>query len=489
MDNNSLDYSVEDFLKILAKTNEIVTEQYKNSIYQKGFHNISQKELEDWFDEPLPLSGIDSLQLLSEVKEKIVDTATGNLGENMYAYVMAGGNQISTIADFIASTINQNVTKWHLAPAMTEVEKRVVAWTAEMINYAPEAGGTLVSGGSAANLAGLTVARNIFFKNLNINKTGLFAKQPFRVYCSKETHNSIDKSVALLGIGTDNLMRIDTNPDYTININALEAQIKDDLQNGFVPFCIVGNAGTVNTGAIDDLTALVRLATKYKTWFHVDGCYGGLASSLPHLKPTYAGIEQADSVALDFHKWLYQPFEIGCVLVKNWRILRETYFKQADYLDTAFEDKSDRLEFNEHYFQLSRNAKALKVWMSVKAYGFTKIQKMIQKDIDLTHYLVELINKSEDFELKSVSDLAIACFVFRGNLDSAEKIVELNQRLIPALESDGRVFITGTKLNGEFVLRACLINHRKQESSINYLLETIRDVGTKIIENQSNAHG
>jgi aromatic-L-amino-acid decarboxylase len=484
MDSNSLDYSVEDFLKILTKTNEIVVEQYEKSIVQKGFHNISQKELENWFNEPLPLSGMDGLQLLDEVKEKIVDTATGNLGENMYAYVMAGGNQISTIADFIASTINQNVTKWHLAPAMTEVEKRVIAWTAEMINYAPAAGGALVSGGSAANLAGLTVARNTFFRKLNLNKTGLFGKQPFKVYCSKETHNSIDKSVALLGIGTDNLMRIATNPDYTIDITALENQIVEDIQNGFVPFCIVGNAGTVNTGAIDDLETLANLATKYKTWFHIDGAYGGLASSLPNLKSKYAGIEKADSVALDFHKWLYQPFEIGCVLVKNWDILRETYFKQADYLDTAFEEKSDRLEFNEHYFQLSRNAKALKVWMSLKAYGFSKIQEMIQKDIDLTHYLADLIRKSDDFELKAISDLAIACFVYKGNAASKEKVIELNQTLIPALESDGRVFITGTKLNGEFVLRACLINHRKQKSSVNYLLETIREVGTKLLESQ-----
>ena len=484
MDSNSLDYSVEDFLKILTKTNEIVIEQYKQSIVQKGFHNISQKEYENWFNEPLPLSGMDGLQLLDEVKEKIVDTATGNLGENMYAYVMAGGNQISTVADFIASTINQNVTKWHLAPAMTEVEKRVIAWTAEMINYAPGAGGAMVSGGSAANLAGLTVARNTFFSKLNLNKTGLFGKQPFKVYCSKETHNSIDKSVALLGIGTDNLMRIATNPDYTVDITALENQIIEDIQNGFVPFCIVGNAGTVNTGAIDDLETLANLALKYNTWFHIDGSYGGLASSLPKLKSKYSGIEKADSVALDFHKWLYQPFEIGCILVKNWDILRETYFKQADYLDTAFEEKSDRLEFNEHYFQLSRNAKALKVWMSLKAYGFTKIQEMIQKDIDLTHYLADLIQKSDDFELKAVSDLAIACFVYKGNAASREKVIELNQTLIPALESDGRVFITGTKLNGEFVLRACLINHRKQKSSVDYLLETIREVGNKILESQ-----
>jgi aromatic-L-amino-acid/L-tryptophan decarboxylase len=199
------------------------------------------------------------------------------------------------------------------------------------------------------------------------------------------------------------------------------------------------------------------------------------------LKEKYKGLEEADSIALDLHKWLYQPFEIGCVLVRNWYISRETYFKQADYLDTKFEAKTARLEFNEHYFQLSRNAKAFKVWMSVKAYGFTNIQKMIQKDIDLTHYLAKLIDESSDFESKSTSDLAVICFRFKGHYTSEEDITKINQKLIPALETDGRVFIAGTKLNNQFVLRACLINHRKQKSSVEYLLAVIRDVATSNI--------
>lgn len=478
--STTLDFTQEEFLEILNRTSQIVLEQYKNSPAQKGFHHFSQNEVESWFNEPLPNNGIDSKQLLAEVKEKVIDTATGNLGENMYAYVMAGGNQISTIADFLASTINQNVTKWHLAPAMTEIEKRVVKWASEMIHFTPEAGGAMVNGGSGATLAGLTVARNVFFRELNINKNGLFGQKPFMVYCSKETHSSTDKSVALLGIGTNQLRKIATNADFTINIEALENKIKEDIAAGFRPFCIVGNAGTVNTGAIDDLDAIAEIAQKYKMWFHIDGAYGGLVSSLPSLRSKYAGIEKADSVALDFHKWLYQPFEIGCVLVRNWNVLRETYFKQADYLDTTLEQKSDRLEFNEHYFQLSRNAKAFKVWMSIKAYGFEKIKEMMQKDIDLSHYLAALVEESTDFELKSKSDLAIVCFRYKGNFTAETDIIQINQELIPALEADGRVFITGTKLNDQFVLRACLINHRKQKSSVEYLLNTIWDVATKI---------
>ena len=477
---DTLDYSPEEFQNILEKASALIVEQYNHLPTQKGFNAPPQEILEAWFDEPLPLSGRDSIELLEEAKTKVFDTATGNLGLNMYGYVMSGGNQMSTVADLLSSTIDQNCAKWHLSPAMTEIEKRVVKWTAEMIGFTPNAGGAMVSAGSEANLAGLTVARNIFFRKFDINKNGLFGQKPFIVYTSKETHNSVDKSLSLLGIGTNNLRRLATNDDFTINLEVLEQQILVDIEAGFTPFCIIGNAGTVNTGAIDDLTALSVLAKKYETWFHVDGAYGGLGASLPSLKKQYEGIENADSIALDFHKWLYQPFEVGCVLVRDWSLMRETYFKAADYLGGKPAQTSNRLEFNEHYFQLSRNAKAFKVWLSVKAYGFTRIRQMIQKDIDLTHYLSKLETESSDFELKSSSHLAISCFRYVGNLTNEEHIVAINQKLIPALEADGRVFITGTKLNNEFVLRACIINHRKQESTIEYLLETIRDVAKNL---------
>jgi aromatic-L-amino-acid/L-tryptophan decarboxylase len=479
--NKSLDFPPKEFKKILDKTSKLLQNQYANLETQKGFNAPNQSELEGWFDEPLPRFGSNSLALLDEVKTKVFDASTGNMGPNMYAYVMSGGNQMSTIAEFLMATINQNNTKWHLAPAMAEIEKRVVKWTAEMIDFTPEAGGAMTSGGSEANLAGLTVARNVFFKKLDIKSKGLFGQKPFTVYCSNETHSCVDKSIVLLGIGTNQIRKIKTNADHTINVKSLEKEIEKDIKLGFMPFCIIGNAGTVNTGAIDDLLALSNVAKKHEMWLHIDGAYGVLAASLPSLKAKYKGLEFADSIALDFHKWLYQPFEIGCILVKNWGVLRETYFKQADYLDTQFEEKtSERLEFNEHYFQLSRNAKAFKVWLSVKAYGFAKIQKMIQKDIDLTHYLAKLIKKSTDFELKSQSDLAVVCFRFKGNFTNDQDIIDINQRLIPALEADGNVFIAGTKLNNEFVLRACLINHRKQKASVEFLLNTIRKVAANM---------
>lgn len=480
MDEYSLDINQNALKALLEKGNEKVLQLFDKVQEQPGFCDVPQKEVESWFDEPLPQEGMEANQLIDLADEKVLQTATGNLGPHMYAYVMAGGTQVSIVAEQLAATINQNLGKWHLGPAMNEIEKRIVQWGAEIINYPTPAGGMMVSGGSAANLAGLTVARNVFFEKLGVRKKGLFGLKPFVVYASKEVHGCVDKSLEVLGIGTENLRKIDTNQDFSIRIDLLEAQIIKDREAGLLPFCLVANAGTVNTGAIDDMVAMAALAKKYELWFHVDGAYGGLAACLPSIKAMYKGMELADSVAIDFHKWLYQPFEAGCILVKDWSILKRAYYKEADYLDTQSEREAGRLDANKHYFQLSRNTKAFKVWMSLKAYGFRAIRDMIQKDVDLARYLADQVEAAADYELKARSDLAIACFRYKGQLTAEEDIVDINKALIPALEADGRVFITGTLLNGEFVIRACLINHRKTKATTDYLLEVIREVGQQL---------
>lgn len=488
MSNNTLDIDNSAFKALMEKSNQLVLDQFTRVQQQPGYHDFPQEEVASWFDESLPKKAMDTDTLLEFINHKILNTATGNFGPHMYAYVMAGGTQVSVVAEQLAATVNQNLGKWHLGPAMNEIEQRVIKWGAEMLDYPKEAGGIMVSGGSAANLAGLTVARNIFFDRLNIRKKGLFGQKPFVVYASKEVHGCVDKSLDVLGIGTDNLRKIDTEPDFTINLKALEAQIIRDKENGFLPFCLIGNAGTVNTGAIDDLEALAALAKKYSLWYHVDGAYGALAAALPSIKHKYKGMEKADSVAIDFHKWLYQTYEAGCVLIRDWSMLKSAYYKEADYLDTQSEDDK-RLDLNKYSFQLSRNAKAFKVWMSLKAYGFDAIRNMVQKDIDLAKYLADEVVAAPDFELSAGSDLAVTCFRYTGKQNNDQQISTLNKQLIPALERDGRVFITGTKLNGEFVIRACFINHRKSIATTDYLLNVIREVGQQLeSESEKTSH-
>lgn len=478
---DSLDFNNERFEELLAKTSQLILDKFSSIEDAPAYGNFSAEEVRSWFDEKIPHNGQDVDLTLKETKEKVLDSATMNLGPYMYAYVMAGGTQVSILADMLASTVNQNVGKWHLAPAMSEIEKRIVQWGADFIGFGQNVGGVLVSGGSAANLTGLTVARNVLFEKEQIREKGLFGMKPFRVYASKEVHGCIDKSVESLGIGRDNLVKIDVHDDFTIDVDALKSQIDTDIKNGFLPFCIIGSAGTVNTGAIDPLNKLADLANQYNLWFHVDGAYGALAASLDSIRKEYAGIDRAHSVAMDFHKWLYQPFEAGCTLVKDWDLLRKTFFKQAAYLDTSLE-QAGRLDFNEHQFQLSRSAKGLKIWMSFKTYGAKRFKEMIQKDIDLTHYLSDQMQDSDDFEVMSRSHLAVTCFKYKGHLTDEDEIEQLNKRLIPALEEDGRVFMTGTTLNGRFMLRACLINHRMQKRHIDRLLKVIRENGQKILE-------
>ena len=474
--SQSLDGSNQEFKKLLDLSTDLVLKQFSEIQGLKGYHYHSQKEVEDWFSEALPLQGMEYDELLNEVERKVLKTATGNLGPHMYAYVMSGGNQMAIVAEKLATTINQNQTKWHLAPALNEIEKRVITWTSELLDFPENAGGVLVSGGSAANLTGLTVGRNIFFEEKGIRKKGLFGQKPFVVYASEEVHSCVDKSVELLGIGTDHLRKIETDANFKIRVDLLEAQIKEDLQNGFQPFCLIGNAGTVNTGAIDDLNILADLAEAYNLWYHVDGAYGALAGILEPLKGEYKGMERADSIALDFHKWLYVPFEAGCTMVRSWDKLKRTYYKKAAYLDTELANDGNRLEYNEHYFQLSRNSKAFKVWMTIKAYGMERIKAMIQKDIDLTEYLNDLVRAAHDFELVADSKLAVSCFRYIGKMTNAQDITEFNKRLMPELEKDGRVFIMGTSLKGEYAIRACLINHRKTKETTKYLLDVIREV-------------
>ena len=476
MQTDSLDFSREEFEKLLHKTSQMVMKQFENLQDMKGYHHHSVAEVHSWFAEPLPEYGMNAEELLGFVQTYIMDTATGNLGPNMYAYVMAGSNQWALLSEKLASTINQNQTKWHLAPALNEVEKRVINWTAQMMGFPKEAGGVMVSGGSAANLTGLTVGRNIFLEKYDIRKKGLSGLPVLRVYASEEVHGCMDKSLELLGIGSDNLVRIKTNNHFEIDLTALKKAIKNDKQMGYIPFCIVGNAGTVNTGAIDNLNALAQIADEHKLWYHIDGAYGALASMLPQHATLYKGLERADSLALDFHKWLYVHFEAGCTLVRNWDNLKRTYFKKASYLDSSLADDGERFEFNEHYFQLSRNTKAFKVWMTIKGYGMTRLKQMIQKDIALTQYLADQLLKIGEFRILSSSPLAICCFQYIGGLDNDQEISEFNQNLIPYLEKDGRVFIMGTWLKGHYALRACLINHRKTKNSCDHLVRVVTEV-------------
>ncbi|MEM7036978.1 MAG: pyridoxal-dependent decarboxylase [Bacteroidota bacterium] len=480
--STALDFSRSEFEARLNQVSQMILRRF-DRLDGPAFCGNSPSEVASWFDElpPEDMGNLDAL--LERVEKQVMDTATLNIGPNMYAYVMAGGTQLSILAEMIVATLNQNVGKWHLAPVMTELERRVIIWAADTIGFAKEAAGTLVSGGSAANLQGLTVARNLFLQAKGLAGKGLSGQPPLVIYASEEVHSCVDKSAEMLGIGTDYLRKIPVDADYRILVDVLRARIEADKAAGLQPFCLIGNAGTVNTGAIDPLDELADIAEAHDLWFHVDGAYGGFPAMLPSMQAAYKGLDRADSVAIDFHKWLYQPFEAGCIIVREWSSLRKAWYKRATYLAS---DPSDdgRIDFNEHSFQLSRNAKALKIWMTYQYFGLEKLRAAIQNDIDNAAYLAELSESAPAFRCIHHGPLGITCFQYvPAGEYSEDQLNALNRALIPALEKDGRVFITGTHLKGQDVIRACCINHRQTRADMEHLLHVIRDVGEGMLRN------
>ena len=483
MDPRGLDWPLAEFERVLQRAADLVIRRYEGIDTAPIFSQVTPAEVDAWFREPVPEAGMPIDALLDAVKAKVLDTATLNIGPNMYAYVMAGGTQVSVLAELFAAAIDQNGAKWHLGPALSALEERVIQWGGSFIGFAPDAAGALVSGGSAANLTGLTVARNLQLGDA-VAREGLFSGPPATLYGSTEVHGCIEKCVELLGLGTGHYRRIPVDATHRIRLAQLEAQIQADRAAGLRPFCVIGNAGTVNTGAVDPLDALADIAARHKLWFHVDGAYGGMAAAVEACRPKFRGLERADSVALDFHKWLYQPFEAGCALFRDWEGLRRTYHHAAAYLATD-QGGDGRRDLNEYSFQLSRNFKALKIWMTFKGYGAARLRQAIANDIANAAYLANRLRTAEDFELVHEPELSIVCFRYlgsAGNRNGTEPIDHLNRALIPALEADGRVFITGTTVAGRPVIRACCINHRQRPDDLAFLLTVIRSVGEKVIK-------
>ncbi len=482
MNDFTLDGTTNDFAQQLAEANRIVLQAYEKLEDVPVFDKKSPADLQKLLDEDLPLKASSPQQLWKTVEEDIVGNATFSAGPNFFSYVLSPGNQMGLAAELVSAFLNQNVSKWHLGPAAAEIEKITLKWIAKFIGYPEQAGGIYVSGGSMANLTCLTVARNQK-SSQNLNQEGLYQSAPMMVYMTDQAHYCVDKAMAIMGLGRDNIRRIATDHEFRLRTDLLEEAIKEDLALGRQPFCVVGSAGTVNTGAVDPFNEIAALCQQYDLWFHVDAAYGGPAAATDSASELFKGIEQADSLALDPHKWLYVPIEVGCSLFKNPQHQRDTYSLVPEYLKVDKSADHSRTDFMEYGPQLTRSFRALKVWMTFKAYGAERLQQCIQYDIDKVHYLRELIDTHPDFEALAPSPLSILCFRLNpaGSNLSNEQLESLNTELLHSLEQDGRVFITGTRINQTTALRVCIVNHRTQMRHIDRLMSVVSETAEKLM--------
>ncbi len=451
----------------------------------------------------VPDDGQDIQEILKESTDLMIKHSLFNGHPRFWGYITSSAAPIGALADLIVSTINPNVGAFILSPIATEIEKQTIQWLAELIGYKTDCGGLFVSGGNMANFSGFLAARKSKIKG-NIRKEGLpvtFTKQvvppwginpenhlntdekrKFTVYCAKGTHTWIEKAVDMFGHGTDSIRLIDVNENDQMDIRLLQNQIRTDRLQGHVPFLVVGNAGSVSTGAIDLLDEIAAICHDENLWLHIDGAYGAPAAMLPETADFFKGIEKADSIALDPHKWLYSPIEAGCILVRDAGNLHDTFSFKPVYYNFEGNGSERPLNFHEYGMQNSRGFKAFKVWLSLKQAGKSGISEMIRDNIDLAQKLFELAQKTHEIEAVS-QNLSVTTFRYvPDDIIDNEYLNLINEKLLNRLQSGGEVFLSNAIVNGRYCLRVCIVNFRTVYSDFEALIKIVQREGKKIHE-------
>lgn len=435
-------------------------------------------EIERTFATRLPRSPTPLSEVYQEVLETLMPYPMGNVHPRFWAWYMGASNFTGALGDFLAAVQGSNVGGGKHAAA--KMDEQVVDWCKEMIGFPASASGTLISGGSMANTIALIVARNVK-AGIDVREHGVAAiEKPLRFYASDQVHNCHRKAIEAMGLGNRALQRIPTGDDFRIDLGALSAAIARDRVAGFQPACVIGNAGAVNTGAIDDLQALADLAARENLWFHVDGCIGALIAIAPANAHRVRGLDRADSVALDPHKWLHAPFEVGCVLVRDAAAHRESFTVAQEYLEKATRGLASGEWLYEYSLQTSRGFRALKVWMALKEHGVEKFGRLIDQNIAQAHYLDKLIAAEPLLESVAQTTINIVCFRYRPlGLDEAA-LKDLNVEIMLRLQDDGIAALSDTTVHRKHCLRVAINNHRTRRSDLDLLVREILRLGREI---------
>lgn len=409
------------------------------------------------FHEPVPEEGAEFEAVLEQVEREVLANTMHVNHPRFFAYVPGPGNFVGAMADALVSGYNVFAGTWISGSGPAVVELTVLEWLRKLCGLPESAGGVFVSGGTLANLTALTVARHARVSGSLENAT---------VYYSDQAHSSLEKALRVIGVPFENWRKLSSDDAFRLPIGELAQRIENDRAVGKHPFCAIASAGTTNTGAIDPLPAISQLCREQNLWLHVDGAYGAAAVISETGRAQLAGLELADSLSLDPHKWLFQPYEIGCVLVRNRDHLRDTFRILPEYLkDTQLH--TEEFNFTDHGIQLTRNFRALKLWMSIKVFGLAAIRAATERGFRLAEFAEACLRKMPGWEIVTSAQMGIVCFRYSKADDAA------HLRLVQKLLEDGFALITSTVLRAQTVLRTCTINPRTTEADIQQSLERL----------------
>ncbi|MBV9317698.1 MAG: aminotransferase class V-fold PLP-dependent enzyme [Gammaproteobacteria bacterium] len=449
----ALPLSTTDFRALAAEVTALASDYLAGLGERRAFPQVSGKQSLEAFADPLPEEGLGpaalgGLQGLLELSRAP--------SPRFFGYVLGSGEPVAALADLLASVLNQNVTAWRSAPAAVALERQLIGALAAAIGC-PGHLGSFCGGGSMANLMGLAMAREA---RLPANDSGV---RPGVVYASSEVHMSIPKAMALLGLGRERLRLIPTDDTWRMSVPDLRRAIAADHAAGVEPLAVVATSGTVNTGSIDPLAEIAAVCREHGLWMHVDGAYGALAAlAIPE---RFSGLNAADSVSLDPHKWLYQPLDCGVLLFRDAAAARKAFSYSGDYARPMEQDPLEGFAFFEESLELSRRFRALKLWLSVRYHGLQAFRRAIRDDLQHAQLLAQQITATSRLELAAPVSLSAVCFRYCGpaaGLDGDQ----LNAAILKRVIERGGVYLSNATLRGRFVLRACFVNHRTTEADV-----------------------
>lgn len=488
---DSLDMDPEEFRKLGYEVIDTISRYYSSIRNRRIISESSSSEIEEVFEESLPVKGEEPGGIIREWEQRILPHATHLGSPRYFGFVNGSGTMMSVFASALSTSVNMNSGGWKAGPAATEIERRSISWIAELIGYPTNCGGLFVGGGMVANFSALITALRNTAKYDTTNE-GLQSKErqgKFTLYMSDhEGHVSIVKAVDMINLGRNSIRRVPSNEDLTMNTAELERMIEEDLLAGNIPFCVVAQVGSINVGVVDPLNEIARICKEKELWFHADGACGAFGAMLPELNHLFAGLENADSVTLDPHKWLYIPYECGCLLVRDQEKLRRTFSMSAPYLHGSLPSDYNGMDYFDYGPQMSRGFNALKFWMTMKHYGKEGYQKLLRQNILCARHLDKLVRTSPDFIALHHPELFIYSFRFFPQgasevYDPSESdlyLDKINQEIVDEIMASGFAFIMTSKVKGRIVIRLSICSHRTTLEDIEKVFVRLQETGRRL---------